>query len=372
VNKLAIIHFAPIEFYPPIQNLLNELERSCKEPVILITSSPTKGNLSIFKLTSRKIRFFRFGISGAKLKSYIRYWNYLLFYSACLVKLIRFKPKCVVYFETISSLPAYLYKRFFNANCQVLIHYHEYTTPLEYQDGMLLTRYFHQFEKWLYPRACWVSHTNELRMEQFKRDIFPVYIKNVQIMPNYPPKRWKVNPKQSLSRPLKVVYVGALSLTTMYTKAFANWVVSQQGMVEWDIYSYNLTTDAKEFFVKLNNPHIKLRPGVDYDKIPAILKDYDIGIVIYNGHIANYIYNAPNKLFEYLACGLDVWFPHIMIGSLEFVSKKNFPKILSIDFGNLENFDLVNAIKRDGDMIEYSFYCEDALRPMINKLTTND
>ena len=95
----------------------------------------------------------------------------------------------------------------------------------------------------------------------------------------------------------------------------------------------------------------------------------DVGVVLYNGHIPNYIYNAPNKLFEYLACGLDVWFPDVMAGSMDYVNKNGFPKVLSIDFNNLNKFDLAAAIERQGSESKYLFFCEEALKPLIDKLT---
>lgn len=47
---------------------------------------------------------------------------------------------------------------------------------------------------------------------------------------------------------------------------------------------------------------------IDYYELPKELIKYDIGLVLYKGHIPNYIYNVPNKVYEYLACGLQVWY----------------------------------------------------------------
>ena len=89
---------------------------------------------------------------------------------------------------------------------------------------------------------------------------------------------------------------------------------------------------------------------------------------MYKGHIPNYVYNAPNKLFEYLTSGLDVWYPSVMVGSDQFITIQGFPKVLSIDFNDLSKFDLSKALERTGSLNELSFFCEDSLEPLIDKL----
>jgi hypothetical protein len=369
-TKLVVIHFAPLEFYPPIQNLLGELEKSSlKIKTWVITSLCTNLNLRPFSLPNGNSKIFRSGIFNGKDKKILRYLNYLFFFTSSLVRLIIIRPKKILYFETISSFPAYLYKRFFNNACQVLIHYHEYTSPAEYQSGMLLVKYFHRYEKWLYPRAAWVSHTNNFRMTLFKKDVYPVEIRNAQILPNYPPLSWKSMPKSSVNYPIRIVYVGSLSLTTMYTEEFSKWVVGQNGKVLFDMYSYNCTSEAETFIKQLKSPWITLKDGVNYDRVPAILKDYDVGMILYNGHIPNYVYNAPNKLFEYLASGLDVWFPDVMIGCLDYTTNLGNPKVLSIDFKDLNAFDLETAMEKGLQISENRFFCEIALDPLLTYMT---
>jgi hypothetical protein len=51
------------------------------------------------------------------------------------------------------------------------------------------------------------------------------------------------------------------------------------------------------------------------------LINYDIGVTIYNGHIPNYIYNVPNKILEYLACGLNVWYSSELISTQKFIEE---------------------------------------------------
>jgi hypothetical protein len=371
-NRLVVIHFSPLEFYPPIQNLLNELGRASSGLRVSVLSSPCPNSkLHSFKSKSVDIKISRIGFLNKNFNMLVRYFNYLSFFSFSFLKLIFTRPKRILYFETISCLPAYLYKRFIDRRCEILIHYHEYATLGEYKNGMVLVKKFHEFEKWLYPNAVWVSHTNNFRMELFKKDIFPIELKSAQLLPNYPPSKWKLTPKNEYMVPLRVVYVGSLSLTTMYTAEFSNWVISQQGKIVWDVYSFNFTGDAVQFIKGLNTKWITIKEGIDYDKLPSILKNYDVGVILYKGHISNYIYNAPNKLFEYLASGLDVWFPNVMVGSLEYVTNDAIPKVISIDFSDLKTFNLRDALKRETSISENSFFCEIALAPLITYLHNN-
>ena len=238
---------------------------------------------------------------------------------------------------------------------------------------MKLARLFHKYEKKLYPKASWVSHTNIYRMQQFVTDVQPVIINNQQVLPNYPPKSWQTNPVLHIDLPLKIIYVGALSLDTMYVKEFAVWVMQQNGKVVWDIYSTNITDAANNYLKALASLWINIKPGVPYHELPAIIKNYAVGIVLYNGHIPNYINNAPNKLFEYLACGLDVWFPDVMKGSLPYITKDSFPKVIAIDFAALPRFNLANAIDRNGYSCKpTAFFCEDVLKGITKLFLKND
>src|SRR6202043_3312153 len=102
---------------------------------------------------------------------------------------------------------------------------------------------------------------------------------------------------------------------------FANWIIQQDGRATWDIYSDNITEDAKVFLKSLNPELVRFQGRVNYFRLPGILRNYHTGVILYNGHIPNYIFNAPNKLFEYWACGLDVWFPEIRKSTMFYATR---------------------------------------------------
>lgn len=362
-----IIHFSPLELYPPVQNLIRVLENAnVHQPILILTSKWSQSSLDEFESRKKHIEIKRLGKSGPGLSKMGRVVNYISFYGGCLFYLLARRPKVLLYFETLSSFPAYIYKKIINRESVILAHYHEYTSVSEYESGMLMVRWFHKFEMSIYPMLAWLSHTNNERLKLFIRDIAPVAFTNAQVVPNYPPAAWANSSTNVISSPLRLVYVGALSLDTMYTVQMAQWVHSHAGRVHWHIYSHNQTEEAAAYFKSLNSEHIKLFDGLNYEGLPALLRTYNVGVILYKGHIANYIYNAPNKLFEYVVCGLDVWYPSEMIGCHEYDSAGS-PKIIRIDFKNL------NLIDEDFDKEEVtssgtarSYTAEEALEPLLN------
>ncbi len=374
MTKLVILHFSPLELYPPVQNLLNVLgKKNAEKRITVLTTNVSVSTLKNIEYCSPGIKIKRLGVSGIQIGTFKRYLTYFYFNIGALVTLIFKRPESLLYFETISSFPAYLYKKYFNSKVNVFIHYHEYTSPDEYEKGMIQTRYFHKYEKWIYQRSNWLSHTNEYRLKQFVDDIKPVIINNPRVLPNYPPENWPCKQIDHIGTPVKAVYIGALSLKTMYVKQFVEYVIEQKGNLLFDIYAYNIDGETKRYLQGQNNDWIKLKAGVNYLDLPDILKQYEVGVVLYKGHISNYIYNAPNKLFEYYASGLDIWFPQIMKGSLPYVTHNTYPKIMALDFDRLNDKQLNNLSQRNGyEHKQPLFTCENVLEPLISKLMKDD
>ncbi|GAC1453192.1 MAG: hypothetical protein NVSMB7_15920 [Chitinophagaceae bacterium] len=247
-------------------------------------------------------------------------------------------------------------------------------TQGEYAGGMKLVKWSHLMEKRIYPLAAWVSHTNQQRMELFEKDVQPVIIANKRIVPNYPPFSWKqeaANAKKdnTATRIKKIVYTGAVSMETMYIADFAEWVIQQEGKVSWDIYSLNIEPAAIDYLINLKSEYIQVKPGVYYYELPALLGKYDAGVILYKGHIPNWIYNVPNKLFEYHVCGLDTWFPQQMVTSLPYVTHGTYPVIMALDFSKLKlmNYkDLLNRTERSFKQLDFS--CEAALHDFSESL----
>lgn len=345
-NKIIIIHFQPLEFYPPIQNLLSVMKNSEMNKDILVIST-TQTKLDSYNLNSESITISRINTySSNRLNRLLRHFH---FYILSLYKLIRYRPGTVLYFESISAFPAIVYKLFFKKK-RLLVHYHEYTTKEEYNNGMLLVKWNHFLECRYYSKFSWISHTNPDRLKLFLKDIKIDYPLKIEVMPNYPTENW-INMSISFfsemeankSKPVRLVYIGALSFEDTYIKEICKYVLKNKDKYRLDIYAFTVSIDVRNYLNELNTHVISFNGSVNYKDIPKLLSQYQIGLILYKGNVPNFIFNAPNKLFEYLNNGLDLWFPEEMKGCAEFISMES-PKVIPVNF---------NAI--DTSLIDYKY-----------------
>ncbi len=369
--KIAIVHFQPLELYPPVINLLKYLVLKQPGNKVNVYSTGLYAGTDAFSQPPIKIyRFIHFNESRPRI---LRLMQYLWFYCRTLFSLLKHRPTEILYFESLSFLPVYIYwqlAKLTGKKPRIFCHYHEYMSIPEYKSGMFLHRLNNNLEKKVFADMCWISHTNKERMLMFKNDNETIVMRNTYVLPNYPPKAWGLHhPGKSVSPPLRIVCVGVMSLDTMYTREFANWVNSMNGEVIWDIYSFNMPTELNNYLKVTDNKYVNFKGPIKYEDIPAVLKNYQVGVILYRGHIPNVIHCAPNKLFEYLATGLDVWFPPAMLGIKEYARDKQIPKVLEVDFENMDKFDFKRAIDREHlTPANYEFYAENVLGGLVDKL----
>lgn len=332
----CIIHFLPLEKYPPAINLLrfiaDKKPSSCK--VYVLTNYPPDARklmeiegIQIVRITGSVATKSRW----SRINDYFRF-NY---------KAIRFlkekKPDTLLYYESLSAGAPWFYKKYVNRDSRIFIHYHEYNTKEEIKQGMLLNRWLHWLEKGLYGKAKWVSHTNQSRMNFFLKDIGKK-VPYTYMLPNYPPTSWGMQAKNisRLQGPgIGFVYVGALSMDTMYTREMAEFIAANADHCYWDIYSDNHDPAVLRFLKELAAPNIHFKGSVAYDGLPQVLPRYDVGVILYKGNTPNFAYNAPNKFFEYAATGLNIWYPPGMKEMNLYEQRKEKPWIRSIDFNQL-------------------------------------
>ncbi|WP_114781602.1 glycosyltransferase family protein [Botryobacter ruber] len=365
--KLAIIHFLPLEKYPPAMNFLEFLD----EQNIQANVWSTKLDAAYNEFSTSNVTIHRLSGVQNNERKIIRLLKYLNFNLYVLFSLIRYRPDKILYFETLSGLPALLLKKIFPERVKLFVHYHEYTSPEEYRNGMFLNRFIHSIEKKLYNLFDWISHTNEVRASLFKRDV-GLNDLDVKIVPNYPPLKWKLQSKRNKSNqgaPLKMVYVGALCTDTMYVREICEWVVAQNGAVHLDFWSHNISNSADVYFKEVSSSWISLKGGVDYYSLPKVLAEYDMGLILYMGHIPNYVHNAPNKLFEYLVCGLDVLFPEELKGTYPYICEAFAPRVIKVNFNKLEDLDYrtllaVSPVNRR----EINFFAEEVYSTVVRSL----
>ncbi len=358
-KKLFLIHYHPLEQYPPAMNMIDFFSNETEIKLKVFSTKPALfRNLQLYASKgSASVDILR-PISQHKNK-YKRYFGYLIFHLVGLFRLIAFRPNTIMYIDTLSSWPALFYKKIINKKVKLIVHYHEYTTPEDYRNIMILNYKMHEMEKRMYPVFHWISHTNPERMKFFRNDILMQDVKYDHLfhtMPNYPKPNWIVNennkPKIESGK-VRLVYVGSLGMKNMYLQELLDWINSKNGKYSIDIYAHNIDNETRATLQKLNNDDIRYCGGCDYHTLPSILPLYDIGVVIYKPFSTNTIHAVSNKVFEYLAFGLDVWFSSDMTYTFKYIRTDCYPKIIPVNFNDLDNFDDYAALNREG----LSFAC---------------
>lgn len=371
--RILLFHFNPIEQFPPVMNLLKvfENEMSGSVHITVFTSHPEKG-YKYFVPANKNIRIRRIGKMQASDNVVIRYLNYFVYYFGSFISALFLQPDKLFYYETFSALVPLLLKKYFFKKAALFIHYHEYLTVPEYR-ALQVGNFFHQMEKKIYQQAAWISHTNQHRMDMFSKDINGTGLKNRHIFPNYPPAAWGLeNKKTTTHSPLRLVYVGSFGSTeTLYATEILDWVKEQQGKLTLDIYSFNLSPDISSYIEELDCSFVRIHGNINYYDLPAVLQNYDVGLILYKGTTKNFEYNAPNKLFEYLVCGLDVWYPDKMKGIWEYDTAAGSRKVLRLNFETLNRYRMEDLVLRKTETeTTIAYTCEQASRDLLHELLT--
>lgn len=367
--KLALVHFQPLEYYPPLLNISNYIaDKFIDSDVRLYTNwsdTDLKARVGIKKV-------FRVTLLNKKDNKLTRLFKVLHFNCYVAYQLFLFRPTSIFYIETTSSFPVFLYMLIFPKRARLFIHYHEYTSRVQYKQGMLLDRIWHFFEKkFLYKKAFWISQTNSYRIDMFLRDHKDINPRLLKELPNYPPMSWIVD-KSVASRkykaePYRIIQLGSISTKHMYAKEFFNWIQKMNGRFLLDIYTFNIQQDLLDYLDELKCPFIQQKGSINYAEIPVLLSDYDIGVILYKANSENVIYCASNKLFEYLSGSLDVWVTSAMLGSVPYLRSDCYPKVSFVDFSTLDQLnweDLVN--RKDLSYKTSPYYMENVYSQLVN------
>ena len=94
-----------------------------------------------------------------------------------------------------------------------------------------------------------------------------------------------------------------------------------------------------------------------------------MGLVLYNALTDNFKFNAPNKLFEYFGCGLDVWFSSDLITSKNYIITESYPKIIEVDFNRIDEIKWKELVDRENLKRNNSkFYCEVVYKEVLENI----
>ncbi|TRZ44995.1 glycosyltransferase family 4 protein [Robertkochia solimangrovi] len=367
MKKLAVIHFLPLEDYPPILNLLAILD---DDPEIITKAYSTQKFKKVESPTLKNVEIQRSKLPTLKSNRIVRSLYYINFIWKTLRGLIAYRPDLILYYDPFSIGPIYLYSKYFNPNSIVLGHYHELFTSEWYKKAMLMVRLFHNWEKsYIYRKVDWISQTNEERVRLFLEQNPLVDKSKLHVVPNYPPLIWKdmVVKVSNNDNILKLVYVGAISLRNTYIKEVCEWVDKSESLMTLDIYSNNYDKETYSYLTNLKKDYIKFYyKGIAYDDLPKILPKYSVGLILYKADDLNFKFNAPNKLFEYYRCGLKVWCSEDMIGLKNIISEEEL-NLEYLNFNNLPHLkELIFVQDRKNMILNSKYSAETALKELIN------
>jgi hypothetical protein len=329
-NKIAILHFNIIEKYPPVMNFIfDAFEENPTQEILVFT---TKNNTSYTTPHFPNTKIYRFGTLSAN--PIIRYTSYLWFNLMSSIVLLLNRIDKITVFETLSIFPFWIVSKMLRIK-KGHIHFHEYMSEPERIASSVYMKVLFKLENQLLKKyPC--SQTNEDRKRLFLIDKPFLKSEMVEVRPNMPPKSWWKNygkfKKQSSYAKIKLVYIGACNMQTMYVKEVLDWVNSNRHNLELTIFSQELDKETENLILSYNCKSINLLQPVDYYDLPKEIIKFDIGLVLYNGHIPNYVYNVPNKVYEYLCCGLQVIVDQKLITTL----RLGIEQIHVVDYSSLD------------------------------------
>jgi hypothetical protein len=308
------------------------------------------------------VRIWRLG--SVSENSILRYASYLSYNLFATISLLINRPDVVVVYETLSIFPAFVFSSVFKKK-KIHVHYHEYTSIPEKLNASRYMKYLFWCEgKLLHKITC--SQTNEDRKALFLKDNPKVQSNYVFVFPNLPPANWWSAYGQ-LKTPwregkIKLVHVGVLDADTMFLEQILLWVQKHPDELELTIFSQTISRSAQQLIDKYRSSNIKIKSPIRYYDLPKKLIQYDIGLVLYNGHIPNYIYSVPNKVYEYISCGVKV----VSVGNL-FTLKKTFQHdILFLDISNLNSRSIIDLRHHLSFPSFYSFENTPNLSSLVN------
>jgi len=294
-----------------------------------------------------------------------RYFCYLKFTIIGFWKLLKFKPKAILIYESYSVLPVFLYSIIF-PKVNLLIHYHEFESKAEKQCASSYSKFLYFLEKRLLSKAIWVSQTNIDRKRKFQ-ELFPkMNEKQLRVFPNYPSKNWVETGKKRKTENteiVKFIHVGSLGIETTYIREFIEWIQTQYGRATLTVVSQNMEQAVRDLIAK--NQWVAQTGNLPYQELPKVINEYHVGVVLYKGHIPNFVYNVPNKVNEYLACGLNVWYSDVLISTHKFAEENPQYPLYSVDFS--KGRELVYP-EYSSNPFELKHWHEDAVQPLIDSI----
>ncbi len=291
----------------------------------------------------------------------------------------QFRPDVILSVETHSALAVWLYRVVFRGRAVLVIQHYEYAAPEDYyRKGNRLLWLNRFFERCLFPTAHRVTQTNPDRLRLFHADNPQLRSAQLAVWPNYPPASWRSDQHRpwpiTPAGPLRLVFVGAVSLRDTWIGQVAKWIAeSGQNTCTLDVYASRCDQETADYLEALACERLRFhKGGVPYSSLPQVLRNFDVGLILYRGNTLNFVWNETNKLFEYLICGLDVWYPPCMKSIARLQNNTTLPRILGTDFENLSEIQINSRLQREYTTVTpWIGTCEDVFTKVLADIIKN-
>lgn len=369
--KVAFIHVLPLELYPPATNLLGLMSRRRGWKIRAWSTINRRGEES---WSAPNVSVIRHSYPAENVPLPLRMPAYLAWHSRAAMEITRWKPDALMVVEPHSALAAWIYYRVLRGSAPLFIHHHEYYAPEDFAaPGMRLLRSTLRLERDdLFPRAAWVSQTNDERLALLKLWNPTIRENAASVFPNYPPRDWIARANAvAAAKPdarTRFVYLGSASFEDTFIREICLWAAARPDTVSLHICGNNIREDVWDWIHSLSSANITTEPaGVAYEQLPTLLRHFDAGLVLYRGNTLNFIHNVPNKAIEYLACGLHVWYPRQMTALRNFHRRHPYLHLEEIDFENLAPMMDLSVPVRD-DASEFPFDAESTAGPLLARM----
>ena len=368
--KIAYVHVLPLEYYPPATNTLAHFATRSGWDVHTWTTPNARG---LPRWSHDSVSVTRMNHGNPQNGFLRRAAGYASWHSRVALALRAWNPDVVIAVEPHSMLAVSLYYSMLGGRAPLFIHYHEYYSSEDYsQPGMRLLRMARRIDgDALLERAKWISQTNEARLRLMLAGHERIRPDSGKVLPNYPPAEWVEQARslrhETASGKTRLLYVGSASLEDTFIGELATWVKERPSEFSLHVVGDNITSGVWHLLTSLGAPNITTEPrGRAYDDLPELLAHFDVGLVLYKGNTLNFVHNVPNKTFEYLAAGLEVWYPPEMDAMRTFRQSQPQQRLREIDFKALANADLPR-VEREPP-VAFDFTCEAMLKPLIAEI----
>ncbi|MDQ3846999.1 MAG: hypothetical protein M3342_23740 [Bacteroidota bacterium] len=306
--KVLIAIYSHPEFYPPTLNAIDEISKTAQEIFILsrnIKATEWKYPAQVKIRLSGKFKPVHVVQYESKLWKCLSFIKFTFHFYRLLQKL---KPDWVICYDAIPLLAFRIARSFSFSKAKVWYHSHDVHEQVP--GKISISKLAALSEKEFFPSIDLFSLPSEERLA-----FFPIQNlkKNYFILPNYPSKTWYNGKLRALpDKELKFIYQGYIN----YGHGLEEFI----SYIEIDptifltiigpgnpVFINELHTLIKE---KKLEAQVHLRSAVSYHKLINITKRHHVGIATHLPMCIGYktAAKASNKIYEYAALGLPVFF----------------------------------------------------------------